>query len=125
MISVQKGEETMKKGFLVLCATTAVMGAFMLSAPQTSAGWFRHHHPRRAEVNRREERQQNRIAYGVRTGRLTPGEARQLESQEAALKRQEREEVRANGGTLTRRQYRQLNHEENALSREIHRDNHN
>jgi hypothetical protein len=115
----------MKKKFVALCATTAVMSALAVSVSQASAGWFSSHHPRRSEVNRREERQQEQIAHGLRNGTLTPAEARQLESQEGALRRQEREEVRANGGSLTKQEYRQLNHEEDTLSHEIHQDTHN
>jgi hypothetical protein len=76
-------------------------------------------------VNHREHNQQERIANGIATGQLNPGEAAHLEREEAALKRQERTEVRANGGYLTKGQQRQLNHEENALSHEIYRDKHN
>jgi len=115
----------MKKWFVASCATTMVVGTLLGSAPQASADWFSRHHPRRAEVDRREERQQEQIAHGLRNGTLTPGEARQLESQEGALRRQEDAEVRANGGSLTGQEYRQLNHEEDSLSHEIHQDTHN
>lgn len=115
----------MKKWSVALCATTIVAGILLGSVPQASAGWFSRHHPRRAEVDRREEQQQEQIAHGLRNGTLTPGEARQLESQERALRRQEQEEVGANGGSLTRQEYRQLNHEEDSLSHEIHHDTHN
>ena len=115
----------MKKWFIASCATTMVVGTLLGSAPQASADWFSSHHPRRAEVNRREKWQQEQITRGLRYGTLTPGEAQQLESQEGALKRQEGAEVRANGGSLTGREYRQLNHEEDSLSHEIHQDTHN
>ena len=121
----QNGEETMKKRFITTCATAALMGALAVFASPASAGWFSRHYPRRAEVDRREERQQERIARGLRNGSLTPGEARQLETQEGALRNQEREEVRANGGYLTKQQTRQLNHEEDTLSHQIHHDTHN
>jgi hypothetical protein len=115
----------MKKKGIALCAAVAMTSALAVAAPEASAGWFSRHHPRRAEVDHREEYQQRRIAKGLRNGTLTPGEARQLETQENALKRQEHEEVRANGGYLTKRQTRQLNHEEDTLSHEIHHDTHN
>ncbi len=115
----------MKKGFVALCATTAMVGALLVATPPASANWFTQHHPRRAEVNHREGRQQERIAHGIRNGSISPQEAQQLESQERALKLQEREEVRANGGSLTKQQTRQLNHEEDTLSHEIYHDTHN
>ena len=115
----------MKKKGIALCTAVAMTSALAVAAPEASAGWFSRHHPRRAEVDRREEYQQARITKGLHNGTLTPGETRQLETQENALKRQEREEVRANGGYLTKRQTRQLNHEEDTLSHEIHHDTHN
>jgi len=101
------------------------MGTLAVGAPQASADWFSRHHPRRAEVDRREEHQQARIVRGLGNGSLAPGEAQQLETQERALRNQEREEVRTNGGYLTKQQTRQLNRDEDALSREIHHDTHN
>ena len=97
----------------------------LLMAPPASAASFAQRHPRRAEVNHRERHQQLRIANGIRNGSLSPAEVRQIESQEAAVKRQERREVRANGGYLTRGQDRQLNRELNGISRDIYQDKHN
>jgi hypothetical protein len=90
-------------------------------------GWaraegFAEKHPRRAEVNRRERHQQDRIAKGIESGRLNPSEASKLEGQEATLKAQERAEVKHNGGYLTKGETRRLNHEEDQLSHEIQRD---
>ena len=79
-------------------------------------------HPRRAEVNRREWHQQQRLANSMRSGRLPLNEASQLEGQAAALKRQERQGLQANGGYLTKQQQRQLNREEDGLSHEIYRE---
>ena len=108
---------------LVLTAVTASL--FLSATPPASASWFSHHHPRRAEVDRRESRQQERIRQGIADGSLNPQEASRLERQEHALRMQERNEVRANGGSLTKGEQRQLNREEDALSDEIHHDRHN
>ena len=115
----------MKKALTTLIATAVMISPLLVSPPQASADWYARHHPRRAEVNRREHRQQQRIANGIRTGKLSPAEASQLENQERALKVQERQEVRANGGYLTKQQQRQLNQEENTLNHEIYQDKHN
>jgi|SRR5581483_7827331 len=115
----------MKKTCIAACAMTVMTSALGVSVPQASASWFSRHHPRRAEVDHREGRQQERIARGLRNGSLSPGEAQQLETQERALRNQERQEVGANGGYLTKQQTRQLNHEEDTLSHEIYRDTHN
>ena len=115
----------MKIKFIATCATVVLIGSLVVAAPQASADWFSRHHPRRAEVDSREEYQQGRIARGLSNGSLTPGEAHQLETQERALRNQEQQEVRSNGGSLTKQQTRQLNHEEDTLSNEIHYDTHN
>jgi hypothetical protein len=108
-----------------LCLTSVTAALFLTAIPPVSAGWFADHHPRRAQVDRREQNQQARIRAGIANGSITPGEAAQLRSQEKALRQQERSEVRANGGSLTKSQQRQLNQEENALSHEIDQDRHN
>jgi hypothetical protein len=125
MNSTLRKQIIMRKKYITLCAAATVVGALAMPVPEVSASWFSRHHPQRAEVDHREEHQQERIATGLRNGALTSGEARQLETQEESLKRQEREEVRANGGSLTKGQTRQLNHEEDTLSREIYHDTHN
>ena len=104
---------------------TAVLYGTLASAPSpVMAEQFAREHPRRAQVNRREQRQQGRIAEGIEQGRLSAGQAARLETREAAIKRQERRDVRANGGYLTTQQQRQLNREENAASRAIYRAKH-
>ena len=102
-----------------------VLAMTAMSVAPATAGEFAQKHPRRAQVNSRERRQQGRIAQGAKSGSLSPQEAAKLERQEAGIKRQERAEVRANGGYLTKRQQRQLNGELNQTSREIYQDKHN
>ena len=104
-------------GAIVAMATTSVERAH--------AAEFAKKHPRRAQVNRRERRQQGRIGQGVKNGKLSPREGAKLERQEGRIKRQERAEVKANGGHLTKGEQRQLNQELNQTSREIYRDKHN
>ncbi len=115
----------MKKTWIAVCATIMMTSALAVSVPKASADWFSRHHPRRAEVDRREGRQQEHIARSLHNGSLTPGEAQQIETQERVLRNQERQEVRENGGFLTKQQTQQLNHEEDTISHEIHHDTHN
>jgi hypothetical protein len=103
----------------------AVLVTTAISVQPTHAGEFARQHPRRAQVNRRERRQQGRIAQGVRSGRVSPQEAAKLEQQEAGIKQQERAEVQANGGYLTKGQQGQLNRELNQTSGQIYEDKHN
>jgi hypothetical protein len=105
-------------------ATAVLFGALAVSPGPVVAGEFAREHPRRAQVNQRARRQQGRIAAGIAHGRLSAGQAARLEAREAAIKRQEHRDVRANGGYLTKRQQRHLNREENAASRAIYRAKH-
>ena len=78
-----------------------------------------------AEVDRREANQQARIADGVRSGQLTPGETARLERKEARIQRQIQSERAANGGHLTPAERRQINREQDRVSRQIYRAKHN
>ena len=82
-------------------------------------------HPRVNQVNRRETRQQNRIANGVKSGQLTPGETRRLERGEQRLQNNEKKDMAKDNGHLTKQDQRQLNHEENRMSKRIYADKHN
>ena len=78
-----------------------------------------------AEVDRRENRQQERIAQGVQSGQLTPGETARLEKQEQRIDNQVKAERAANGGHLTAAERRQVNREQNRESRRIYAAKHN
>ena len=78
-----------------------------------------------AQVNKRRENQQDRIAQGVQSGQLTPGETANLENQERAINGEVRADRKANDGKLTGVERKQINRQQNVLSREIYRDKHN
>ncbi len=82
-------------------------------------------HPRVNQVNRREGRQQKRIANGVKNGSLTPKETAHLETREAKLENTEQKDMAKHNGHLTKAEQRNLNRRENRISRSIHRDKHN
>jgi len=73
----------------------------------------------------RQERQQQRIAQGVKSGQLTAGETARLESRDARINRQIARERQANGGKLSAGERKQANQELNHTSRAIYRDKHN
>ena len=77
------------------------------------------------EINQRKFHQQQRIAQGVRSGRLTPRETAHLEHQEYAINREERAMRAQDNGHLTRFDRRDLYRQQNAESRRIYRDKHN
>ena len=81
--------------------------------------------PKEGSVNDRREDQQKRIANGVQSGQLTAGETKRLETREANLNREIKNDRQANGGTLTPQERRQVNRQQNNLSRSIYNDKHN
>jgi hypothetical protein len=108
------------------------MGGLILSASAqttTSAtagpGGVDPFHPRVNQVNRRQTRQQKRIAQGIKSGSLNPSEAARLEKREAGVQRQEERDLAKHNGHLTKAEQRQLNRRENRISRSIYRDKHN
>ena len=78
-----------------------------------------------AEVDRREDRQQERIGQGVESGQLTPSETARLERQEQRIDNQVTAERAANGGHLTPAERAQVNREQNRESRRIYAAKHN
>lgn len=79
-------------------------------------------HPRVNQVNRRETNQQNRIANGVKNGKLTPGQTARLERGEQRLQNNEKRDMAKDGGHLTKQDQRQLNREANRMSNRIAND---
>jgi len=100
--------------------SAAVVSLLMSSSTVFAADTFKEDHPRRAEVNQREKKQDKRIAEGLKSGKLTQAQANQLQGEEAGVKAQEKAEVKANGGYLTKPEQKQLNQELNQDSKQIH-----
>jgi hypothetical protein len=78
-----------------------------------------------AEIQQRKDYQQERIANGVKSGQLTPGETRNLESKEAELNREERNMRGQDNGHLTSADKAKLNRQQNRLSNQIYDKKHN
>ena len=81
--------------------------------------------PKEGSVNDRRADQQQRIANGVKSGQLSAGETRKLETREAKINHQIHADRKANGGKLTPQEHKQINREQNRASRQIYRDKHN
>jgi hypothetical protein len=77
------------------------------------------------KVGQRREYQQDRIAQGVKSGQLTPGETAKLEKQQQGINKQVAKDRKANGGTLTASEKKQVNKEQNQASRNIYKKKHN
>jgi hypothetical protein len=76
-------------------------------------------------IAQRKENQQDRIANGVKSGQLTPGETANLENKEAAINKETRTDRAANGGKLTVAEKAQINRQQNQTSKQIYADKHN
>jgi hypothetical protein len=79
----------------------------------------------KSEVGKRAENQQDRIAQGVKSGQLSPGETANLEHREAAINKEVHNDRAANGGRLTPAERRQVNRQQDRTSRAIYRKKHN
>lgn len=81
-------------------------------------------HPRVNQVNRREGRQQQRIANGVKNGQLSAGQTANLEKREASVQAREQKDMAAHNGHLTKAEQKGINRQQNRISRSIYKDKH-
>jgi hypothetical protein len=77
-----------------------------------------------SEVGRRAENQQDRIANGVATGKMTAGQTARIENKEAAVNHEIHADRKANGGKLTAGEKAQVNRQQNRMSKQIYKDKH-
>lgn len=98
----------------VLCAP----GAFAQSGNGSTV-------QKKPTIQQRKVNQQNRIANGVRSGQLTPGETAKLERQQKSINHEERNMRKSDNGHLTTADRKALNHRQNRASRNIYRKKHN
>ena len=76
-------------------------------------------------IQNRKYDQQGRIIQGDRSGQLTRGETRNLETRERSVNREEHAMRRADGGHLTAHDKTALTRRQNHISRSIYNDKHN
>ncbi len=76
------------------------------------------------KVDQRRENQQDRIAQGIKSGKLTAGETAKLEKQQKGINKQVAADRKANGGKLTTAEKKQVNQEQNQASKNIHQKKH-
>lgn len=77
-----------------------------------------------SEVGKRQENQQDRIAQGIKSGRLNAGQTANLEGREAGINREVKTDRAYNGGKLTGAERAQVNRQQNHASRAIYKDKH-
>ena len=77
------------------------------------------------KVDARRENQQDRIANGIKSGKLSAGETARLEKGEAAINQETRADRKLNGGHLTGQEKKTINKQQNVASRKIYKAKHN
>lgn len=78
-----------------------------------------------SEHKKRAVNQQDRVAQGVKSGQMTPGETARVESKEAGINREVRTDKAVNGGHLTPGEKAAVNRQQNRVSNQIYGDKHN
>jgi len=81
-------------------------------------------HPRVNEVNGREGLQQQRIANGVSSGKLSAQQTSNLEKREGSVQNREQKDMVAHNGHLTKAEQNGINRQQNRISRSIYKDKH-
>lgn len=94
-----------------------VLGGFAVTA--TAADQWQKDHPRRAEVNGRLANQNHRINNEVKDGQINKTQAKQLHSEDHAIRSEERTMASTDGGHITKTEQHALNQQENQVSQQI------
>jgi hypothetical protein len=89
------------------------------------AGFAQSTAPDKPTIQQRKENQQDRIAQGVKSGQLTPGETAKLERQQKSINKEERHMRKADDGHLTAADRKALNRRQNRASKNIYDKKHN
>ena len=105
---------------MTLAATLAVAPAAVCAQATTTATPIKP-----PTIHQRKENQQDRIAQGVKSGQLTPGETARLEHQEAGINQEEKGMRAQDNSYLTAQDRKTLQHQQNVESKRIYKDKHN
>jgi len=104
-------------GALIAFAGPAAMA--QTTTPQTTTN------AKPAPIQDRKTDQQDRIANGVQSGQLTPGESKNLETKEAGINHEESNMRSEDNGHLTAADRAKINNQQNRVSNQIYTDKHN
>jgi hypothetical protein len=102
----------------VLASTLVIAPAAMIAQTTPTPGAHDYN------IHQRKVDQQDRIANGVKNGKLTPGQTARLEHQEAGINREERGMRAQDNGHLTKADRQVIHARQNQESRRIYRDKH-
>ena len=107
-----------------LAGLTGLGVAQTANTPGTGPGVVDPGHPRVNQVNRREARQQGRIANGINNGSMSAKQASNLEKREANVQKREQKDMAAHNGHLTKAEQKGINRQQNRISKTIYKDKH-
>ena len=79
---------------------------------------FQKKHPRRAQVNKRANKEEDKNNAAAKDGKITQAQADKLNKEDQAIKNQQKADAAANGGHITKAEQKDLNREENKVNRE-------
>jgi hypothetical protein len=113
----EKGDAAMKIRNLALSFAITMIPAVVLAQTPTPG-------KNDYNINQRKADQQQRIANGVKSGKLTPGQTAHLEHQEAAINHEEHAMRAQDNGHLTKQDRATIHQQQNQESRRIYRDKH-
>jgi len=102
---------------LILSATALLIG--LTGAARADETKWDKEHPRREEVNKRLENQNDRIHKEVKEGEMSKAKAARLHKEDHQIRQEERAMASQNGGHITKQEQATLNQQENAVSRQI------
>jgi methionine-rich copper-binding protein CopC len=102
----------------VLASTLVIAPAAMIAQTTPTPGAHDYN------INQRKVDQQDRIANGVKNGKLTAGQTARLEHQEAGINKEEHGMRAQDNGHLTKQDRQTIHAQQNQESRRIYRDKH-
>lgn len=109
----------MKNIVIASLLAVAACASFAQSAAGGTETQFDQTHPRRAEVNARLAKQNQRIRHEVKEGEISKAQAAQLHKEDRRMRKEERLMAAQNGGHITKQEKRTLNQQENKESAQI------
>jgi len=103
----------------VLSVAAATLALTALASNAMADTQWQKDHPRRTQVNSRLNNQNKRIHNEVKDGQISKSQAKQLHSEDHAIRSEERTMASTDGGHITKADQKALNQQENAVSKQI------
>jgi hypothetical protein len=103
----------------VLSVAAATLALTALASNAMADTQWQKDHPRRTQVNSRLNNQDKRIHNEVKDGQINKSQAKQLHSEDHAIRSEERTMASTDGGHITKADQKSLNQQENAVSKQI------